>query len=599
MALPAGFLEELRARTPLAQLVGRRVKLLRSGRQWKACCPFHNEKSPSFYIYDDGFHCFGCGAHGDAITFVMQSQGLEFMEAVRQLAGEAGLEVPKPTPEAAVAERRKLDWHEVLARAATFFRRRLQQPEGEAARAYLARRGLTEATIEKFGLGWSGAGRGEMMEAFGRDGIAPTMLQEVGLVRANDEGRLRELFYDRVMFPIRDRSGHIISLGGRTLGDGQPKYVNGPETPLFSKRRTLYGLDLARTGLREGAELLVVEGYMDVIALHQAGFTGAVAPLGTALTEDHLEALWRLSPVPILCFDGDAAGARAAVRSVELALPLLTVERSLSLLTLPGKDPDSFIQEKGAAAFGAELKRTVPLGEALYGVLTEGMPTKTPEQRAAVHARLVGAAARIKDATLVREYRRALLDQFYASRRKTFGKPGEGRRVTPRHVRPSVQAAVDTASEERLRTLCAILLNHPALLHDVGEAFEGLALPERLNSLRTAILDCWDSFEVLDSATLTDHLSRSGLDAERAQVLAPMPLPLPNCASAAAMPAEVEAGWWHFFGLLHRERLEEEWLAAREEYARDLNEASQRKLLALTKARASLHRGEESSEHDG
>jgi DNA primase len=320
MALSPNFLDELRARTPLAAVVGRRVKLARSGRQMKGCCPFHQEKTPSFYVYEDGYHCFGCGAHGDAISFVMQTQGAAFMEAVEQLAAEAGLDVPKPTPEAAEAERKRHDLASVLEAAQTSYQRRLHLPEGRHAHDYLRTRGLTEETIRRFGLGWSGEGRGALASELARDGITQDLLVESGLMRT-DEGtdRTFDLFFNRVMFPIRDRRGRVISFGGRTLGDGQPKYVNGPETPLFSKRRTLYALDLAREAVRSGASLVVVEGYMDVIALAQAGFGAAVAPLGTALTEEQLEELWRLSPSPILCFDGDAAGARAAARAAELA----------------------------------------------------------------------------------------------------------------------------------------------------------------------------------------------------------------------------------------------------------------------------------------
>jgi DNA primase len=581
----------------MAQLVGRRVKLQRSGRQWKGCCPFHGEKTPSFYVYDDAFHCFGCGAHGDAISFAMQTQGLDFIEAVRQLAGEAGLEVPRATPEEAVTERRRLGLHEVLARAATAFQRRLQLPEGEAARNYLVRRGLTEQTIAAFGLGWSGAGRGGLIEELTRDGVTQALLQEAGLLRETEDGRLRELFYDRVMFPIRDRGGKVISFGGRILGDGQPKYVNGPETLLFSKRRHLYALDRARVGLREGAQLVVVEGYMDVIALHQAGFTGAVAPLGTALTEEQLAALWRLSPLPVLCFDGDAAGARAARRAAELALPLLTVEQSLSLVFLSGEDPDSFIRNNGEAAFAQLLDNAVPLSQALYGMITEGMQTSTPEQRGALQKSLAVAASRIKDPALAREYRQALLDRYFTERRAAYTNKTAVKRSAPRHLRPSLLAGNTTANNERMRNLCAILLRQPSLLHDVGEAFAGLALPDWLATLRDAILDWSDDSEVLDSASLTDHLSKSGREAELAQALAPLPMPLPACASASAMPAEAEAGWWHIFGLLNRERLEEEWVAARDECAQNLNEATQRKLLALSSARSAL--SSDGTESDG
>ena len=270
MALPANFLDELRTRTPIAAVIGRRVKLARSGKQWKGCCPFHGEKTPSFYVYDDGYHCFGCGAHGDVISFVMQSQGLAFMEAIGQLAAEAGLEVPKSTPEAAEAERRRLDVVGVLEAVQAHYQRRLGLPEGRSGRDYLLGRGLTEDTIVRFGLGWAGE-RGALTAEMSRQGIEIQQIAEAGLIRRDEEtNRSFELFSNRVMFPIRDRRGTIISFGGRILGTGQPKYVNGPETPVFSKRRTLYGLDMAREGVRNGGTLIVVEGYMDVIATAQA-----------------------------------------------------------------------------------------------------------------------------------------------------------------------------------------------------------------------------------------------------------------------------------------------------------------------------------------
>ncbi len=412
MALPVSFLDELRTRTPLAAIVGRRMRLARSGRQWKGCCPFHGEKTPSFYVYEDGhYHCFGCGAHGDAIGFIMQSEGAGFMEAVERLAAEAGLEVPKPSPEAAATEQRRLDLAAVLEAAQASFHRRLFLPEGRPAMDYLRGRGLSEPTIHRFGIGWSGEGRGAVAADLGRDGVTQEQLVDAGLMRRDDEtGRAFDLFFNRVMFPIRDRRGRVISFGGRILGDGQPKYVNGPETALFSKRRTLYALDLAREAVRGGAPLVVVEGYMDVIGLAQAGIGGAVAPLGTALTEEQLEELWRLVPAPILCFDGDAAGSRAAARAAELALPLLAPDRTLRLARLPsGEDPDSLVRRQGADAVRGVLSTAAPLGDALFDLLREAGGEATPEQRAAFRARLEAAARRIPDRALAGEYRRALL----------------------------------------------------------------------------------------------------------------------------------------------------------------------------------------------
>nr|WP_294506608.1 DNA primase [uncultured Rhodopila sp.] len=590
MALPASFLEELRTRTPLPAVIGRRVRLARSGKQWKGCCPFHGEKTPSFYVYDDHYHCFGCGAHGDAIGFVMQSQGLQFMEAVNQLAAEAGLEVPKPTPEAAEAERRRLDIQGVLQAAQAHYQRRLALPEGRAARDYLAGRGLTDETIARFGLGWAGD-RGGLTADMARQGIEPDQLSEAGLIRRDEEtGRTFELFSHRVMFPIFDRRGVIISFGGRILGSGQPKYVNGPETAVFSKRRNLYGLNLAREGVRNGATLIVVEGYMDVIAAAQARFAGAVAPLGTALTQDQLDELWRVSPCPVLCFDGDAAGAKAAARAMELALPMLTPERSLKFCTLPaGDDPDSLVRKGGASAFQAVLDIARPPAEALYDMVRGEAGDTTPEQRAAFRSRLIEACARITDKSLAGEYRSALLDRFFASR----ARPGRRGPVPAPALRaPRAHLHQDGTASERTRILTAILLRHPFLLNEVFQAYNALPLDGPLTRLRTA-MDSWSqNSETLDSAGLMDHLTKSGLESEIQHVLAEATMPLPACASSEAMPAEAEAGWWHIFGFLNVEHLREEVVLARADADRNLTADTERRLRALVEAFNKVRSGE-------
>jgi DNA primase len=600
MALPAAFLDELRTRTPLAAVIGRRVRLARSGRQWKGCCPFHGEKTPSFYVYEDGhYHCFGCGAHGDAIGFVMQSESAGFMEAVERLAAEAGIEVPKPSPEAAEAERKRHDLVSVLEQAQAAYHRRLFLPDGRRAKEYLLGRGLTEETIRRFGLGWSGEGRGALAAELAREGVTQDQLIDAGLMRRepasgpdprDETGRAFDLFFNRVMFPIREPRGRVISFGGRILGDGQPKYVNGPETALYAKRRTLYSLDLAREAVRGGAPLVVVEGYMDVIALAQAGVGGPVAPLGTALTEEQLEALWRLAPAPILCFDGDAAGARAAARVAELALPLLAPERTLRLATLPaGDDPDTLIRRQGVAAMHAVLDSARPLADALYGLMREAGGDATPEQRAGLLARLDQAARRIPDKALAAEYREALRGRFYAARRLRRG-AGSGAPSQRAVVRPLPAAEAVTA--ERCRILTALLLRHPALLHDVEHAYAALQLPRPLDRLREALLAWANGADVLDSQALTAHLTFSGLQAEVEQALAAVPVPLPACASLAAMPAEAEAGWWHIFGFLNVERLSEEVASAEVACAANLTSQNQSRLLALKAALNKVTSGE-------
>jgi DNA primase len=410
---------------------------------------------------------------------------------------------------------------------------------------------------------------------------------EAGLLRPGEDGAPRgELFYNRVMFPIRDRRGRVISFGGRMLGDGQPKYVNGPETPVFSKRRALFGLDFARDAVRNKTPVVAVEGYMDVIALHQAGFGGAVAPLGTALTEEQLELLWQLSPEPTLCFDGDAAGGRAAARAADTALPLLTPERSIRIATLQdGEDPDTLVRGRGAAAFSAVLDAARPLSDAMYDLLKEASGAATPEQRASFRGRLTAAAGRVGDKALAAEYRRAWLDRFFASTKR--GAAPAARRLAARPV-----PAEASATAERIRMLTAILLRHPLLLPRLEEAYAILPLPPRAQRLHAALQAYADDAEHLDSNGLIAHLTSLRLADDCAWALGEAPLPLPACAGADATAGEAEAGWWAIYGLMRRGSLEAEVDAARRDFAAQPSAALQQRLVALCAALESSRRGD-------
>lgn len=608
MAIEAGFLDELRARTPLFSVVGRRVKLARSGRNWKGCCPFHGEKTPSFYVYDDHFHCFGCGVHGDVISFVMQMEGKSFPEAVEELASAAGLDVPKDTrrSQEEVAHTRSLG--EVLELVQEIWSSALYSPSGRAGLDYLLGRGLTRETIETFGLGWAGDGRGSLTTALAAKGVTPQMMAEAGLMRLDEDGRPKgELFWGRVTFPIRDRKGRLVSFGGRILGDGQPKYLNGPETALFSKRRLLFGLDRARVAVRAprpkgtpATDLVVVEGYMDVIALHQAGFGGAVAPLGTALTPEQLEVLWQVDRAPVLCFDGDSAGRRAAARAAETALPLLKEERSLRLCLLPeGEDPDSLVRSRGAQAVGDLFASASPLSDVLFDLLAGGVSNPGPEERAALRRKLVEAAALIPEKNLAAEYRSTLLDRFFETfRRKkgggSFGKGnsssgGSGSRV-PQDMQPS---RVDPV-RERQRILLALLLRYPELVTEVEEALCRLSLPEDYSELRALLLDM--SAEGLlpeDGKTLLDELAGREEEALVRSVLTEGPLPLNLEEKDTSLAVAIRTQWWHFYGLLNfgqfRKEVEQE--VAR--FAQDgADMAEWKRLQPRLEALAALRRGE-------
>lgn len=407
MALPAYFLDELRARTPMAPLVGRRVPLQRSGRDLKGRCPFHGEKTPSFYVYADHYHCFGCGAHGDAISYVMQSQGIGFLPAVEQLAAEAGLSVPQDEA-AATTRAERAAQASLLDAVRTLYTQRLQLGSGRPALEYLRGRGITEASIATWGLGWSG---GDSDLAAQLSQSVPQLIDAGLMTRRESDGVAIDFFRNRVMFPIADTAGHVVGFGARTLGDAQPKYLNSPETAVFAKRRTLFGLDQARETVRLGGSLIVVEGYLDVIAMHQAGETGTVAPLGTALTEEQLAELWRLAPDPILCFDGDAAGRRACLRAVEVALPRLGAGRSLRIATLPdGTDPHDAVTA-GRADMVEILNQAVPLVLALPNLLRA--EDAGAFGLAQWRNRLTLAVDAISDAAAAQPYRQSALDAYF------------------------------------------------------------------------------------------------------------------------------------------------------------------------------------------
>ena len=418
MALTPQWLDELRTRITLSGLIGRTVRVTKAGREFKACCPFHNEKSPSFTINDDkGFyHCFGCGAHGDAIRWMTDHQGLPFMDAVKELAAIANMDVPAPDPRAARAAEAAKTLHDTMAAAQDYFRASLAGSGGAAARAYLATRGFPASTIDTFGFGFAPDSRTGLKSALASFGDA--QLIECGLLIAVEGRDPYDRFRGRLMLPIHDARGRVIAFGGRILAaekSDAPKYLNSPDTPLFDKGRTLYNLHRAAPIARTKNRVIVVEGYMDAVALAAAGIAEAVAPLGTALTEDQIERLWQVAPCPVLCFDGDAAGQRAARRAILRALPLLKPGHSLSIVTLPDKmDPDDVIRKQGPAAMEALLGQGVSLIEALWQTERDAGPVNTPEDKAGLKARLIEQTDTIQHPDIRALYRRDLLDRFGA-----------------------------------------------------------------------------------------------------------------------------------------------------------------------------------------
>ncbi len=423
MTLTPQWLDELRARVTLSGVISRTVRLTKAGHEFKACCPFHNEKSPSFTVNDQkGFyHCFGCGAHGDVIRWMTDQQGLSFMDAVKELAAEAGMEVPAPDPRAAQKAEQQAGLHEVMEAAQAFYRAQLETPDGARARDYLASRRFDPHTMERFGFGYAPAGRQVLKAALKQ--FDEAMLVEAGLRIAvdDDQGNRREpydRFRDRLTMPIHDARGRVIGFAARILDAEKkdaPKYLNSPDTPLFDKGRTLFNLHRAGPASRQTGRIVVVEGQMDVIALAAAGIEEAVAPMGTALTERQLEMLWRLVETPILCFDGDAAGQRAAMRAITRALPLLRPAHSLKIVRMPtGMDPDDLIKRDGVAALEALLANPKSLLDQLWEHERDAVPLTGPEDKAGLKARLMSHVDTIADRDIQSLYRRDLLAKFSA-----------------------------------------------------------------------------------------------------------------------------------------------------------------------------------------
>jgi DNA primase len=530
------FLDELRARLSVSEVVGRRVKLKKAGREWKGLSPFQQEKTPSFYVNDQkGFyHDFSSGKHGDIISFVMETDGVPFGEAVERLANMAGLPLPAATPDAARHEQRRKSLHDVMDLAARFFAETLASRLGAKARGYLADRAISPATQVQFRLGYAPGEKYALKEHLGKQGVSVEDMIETGLLVAGDDIPVpRDRFRDRVMFPITDLRGRVIAFGGRALEKDVPaKYLNSPETPLFHKGDNLYNHATARKATHDGAALIVVEGYIDVIAMVTAGFAGAVAPLGTALTESQLALLWKMADEPILCFDGDRAGQKAAYRAADLALPYLAPGKSLRFALLPeGQDPDDLVRSGGRGAVEEVIGAARPLADVIWSRELEGGSFVTPERRAALEARINELSNGIRDEVVRRYYRQDLADRLqrtfapeggrggFAGRGNFRSQPGRsfqprgtanrfagpGRRgggpvpvslpsgpyqaASPQLAASPIMRGQRSAISRREALILQILINHPWLLHDHLEEVAALELahPEA-HKLRAGII---------------------------------------------------------------------------------------------------------------
>ncbi len=608
--LSPAFLDELRQRLTLSSVVGRKVRLVRRGREHSGLCPFHNEKSPSFTVNDDKgfFHCFGCGAHGDVIGFVMRADGLQFPEAVETLAAEAGMQMPKADPVERARAERAATLYDVLEAAALWFIGQLETQAGAEGKRYLLeKRGLRPETVRRFRLGYAPGGFTALKQAMLARGLTEAQLIAAGLVKQREDGGDSfDYFRDRVIFPITDKRGRVIAFGGRALGENPAKYLNSPETELFHQGANLYNLATAREAARAAGTVIVAEGYMDVIALAQGGFAHAVAPLGTALTEAQMEVLWQLSDEPLLCFDGDAAGLRAGYRAADRALPLLKPGRSFRFALLPGgRDPDDLIKAEGPQAMNAVLAEARPLSDILWRRATEGQAFPTPERQAQLrHDLMVKLCEEIGDQSVKEYYRQFFKDRLYEFFRPGPRGPRPVRQPGPRpggprgtggrwdQPPPPPQAVLPPpATETNLadRQLLVAAITHPEMVHRQVERFVHARFRDpEWDALKTMVANLVLDFDGLDSEGLRNHLKSNGFAAALGVLDGDATPKIERYARSSTPPDEVLRDW---IGVLDRHdlaALEDELLMAQRALEQDLSEDNLARLVALQAERDRL-----------
>jgi len=605
MAFPPQFLDEIRSRVSLAELIGRRTKLIKKGREFSGLCPFHNEKSPSFTVNEEKgfFHCFGCGAHGDHVDFVRQTEGVEFPEAIERLADLAGLQMPVQRPEEKKQQQKTATLHEVMEVAAKWFVSQLAGQIGLGARKYLEKRALSPSAIEEFRLGYAPNARTAMKDALLARGISEVLQIEAGLIIKPDNGRESyDRFRDRLMFPIGDPRGRVIAFGGRALGDAPAKYLNSPETPLFHKGSVLYNMASARKHAFDNGNVVVAEGYMDVIALSSAGIQQSVAPLGTAITESQLQVLWRMAPEPTMCLDGDAAGWKAALRAAERALPMLKPGFSLRFSLLPdGLDPDDLIQQQGVDAIREVLVNALPLSELLWKKEFQDRELKTPEQKAAFEAALLGLCDQISDETVKGYYHKHFKERLWkwsqgesesrsqgwnkgktAKRFERFANQKDGKYKKNTHSTP-IRLEKKLGRGEELLILAVV--NHPEILESCFEDFAAMQLSSgHLDRLRRGIIEIATSESNLDYEGMKHQLTIRGLVDLIGKLKQLTSESLDWFVETDAALEDARRGWQHLLARHKRESLVRDLKLAQEQLEEDVTHENLDRLKVAQKA---------------
>lgn len=529
MSFPSSFLDEIRSRVVLRELIGRHVKLIRKGHEYSGLCPFHNEKTPSFTVSEEKgfFHCFGCGAHGDAIGYVMRFENLTFPEAVKRLAQEIGISVPNVSPEELKSEKIRSSLYDVMEKACYFFEKSLKSPQGANALKYLRGRGLDDDDISRFRLGYAPESRNILKQALISASVSESLLIDSGLlIKLENRGMSYERFRNRVIFPISDQGSRIIGFGGRALGDVQPKYLNSPDTALFQKGSILYNIKTGRSASVAAGRVIVVEGYMDVIALARAGIKEAVATLGTALSERQLALLWKIEPEPVLCFDGDNAGVLAAYRAAERALPLLQPGKSLRFIFLPsGEDPDTLLKSAGRDAMEEILGNASTLSQVIWNMEAAQQTLDTPERLAGFEHRLEKHARSIVDKKVQYQYRisfRAKLSQMTSKMfsQKSLRGANSNQQSGATNFTHKARNPPETLAKRREEAVLATVIRQPALLDGYAEAIGKLEFSDpELNRVRQEILTFYASSPDLDRKMLMEHLRLCGFNSTTGVIL--------------------------------------------------------------------------------
>lgn len=603
MNISPRFLDELRARILLSDVIGKRISIARAGREYKACCPFHKEKTPSFTINDDKqfYHCFGCGAHGDIVGFVMEHDNLSFVDAVEVLAAQAGMKVPQQSPQQVQKAKEEKSLYTLLEEATRWFETQLQEPKNREALKYIRDRGLHEEALARHRVGYAPEDGQALVSYLKSRDYTDKQMVEAGLARISKKNsQTYSFFRERILFPVRDRRGRVVAYGGRILPDHlrpldrsdfkPPKYINSSDGPLFHKGRMLYGESHARQAAGDGKPLIVTEGYLDVIACFEAGFHGAVAPLGTALTEEQITLLWKMIPddvkEPVLCFDGDNAGYHAAIRASERLLPLLQAGHSARFAFLPkGEDPDTLIRAQGAGAFQNILDQAMPLVQFLWSSNVQGRSFNTPESRAALDKKLMQEVERIADRSVQAHYRKILRDKiskaFFASRfqaKQDYRKPGAA--LTSSLIKPRFQKR-----QILERVLVCAVLNHPDIYADIEEEFGSFDISEKkLDHLRESIVNALSLDQQLDRQGLQNHLYKEDFEGYLKNLLGEALYTHAGFLKTDKDYNEVLGGWRNAYSEIQKLGLSRDILLANDSLKNDINEENEEKFMRLLTA---------------